>query len=77
MSDMLSVPLPIGLKDEMRRHPEIKWVEVARKAIEEKIGILKRMDELLSKSTFTEEDALKHGRIVNKKVWAKTKKALR
>ncbi|HIH22552.1 TPA: hypothetical protein HA238_02395 [Candidatus Micrarchaeota archaeon] len=73
---MLSVPLPEELKDEMERHREIKWVEVARQALWEKVKTLEKLDEILAKSELTEEDVEKHSRIVKEKVWKKHKKEL-
>jgi len=73
---MLSVPLPANVKQEMSKYPEIKWVEVARRAIVERLEILEKMDKMLSKSTLTQEDALRIGREINKKVWLKDKRAL-
>jgi len=73
---MLSVPLPASVKEEMKKHPEIKWVEVARRAIVERLEILDKMDELLSKSTLTQEDALRIGKKINKKAWNRHKRAL-
>lgn len=66
---VLSVPLPGELKAEMDRHREIRWVEVARQAIVERLRILEKMDELLAKSEFSEKDALRHGRLVSRKAW--------
>ncbi|MBS3070377.1 hypothetical protein J4220_02615 [Candidatus Micrarchaeota archaeon] len=60
----------------MSKYPEIKWVEVARRAIVERLEILEKMDKMLSKSTLTQEDALRIGREINKKVWLKDKRAL-
>ena len=40
----LSIPEPLHAK--MKKHPEFKWSEVARKAIEEKIGDAKLVDDL-------------------------------
>jgi len=76
MTNMLSVPLPEELKDEMERHREIKWVEVARQALWEKVKTLEKLDEILAKSELTEEDVEKHSRIVKEKVWKKHKKEL-
>ena len=66
---VLSVPLPADVKSEMEKHGEIKWVEVARMAIVEKLRLMDKMDALLSKSDFTEADAIRHGKAVNKKVF--------
>lgn len=65
---MVSITLAVSedLKKEMERHPELNWSEVARRAFKEKIAILNKMDEILSKSKLTEKDALELGRKVNK-----------
>ena len=73
---MLSVPLPVELGAEMEKHREIKWVEVARQALWEKLKTLDRLDEIMAKSTLTEKDVEKHARIVNQKVWERHKKKL-
>lgn len=62
----ITLAVPQELKKEMDKHPELNWSEVARKAIREKVILLHKMDELLSKSKVTEEDALQLGRKVNK-----------
>ena len=68
---ILSVPLPENLKEGMDKHSEIRWVEVARQGIAERLRLLEKMDELISKSDFTAEDALKHGREIKKKARAR------
>ena len=67
---MVSITLAITkeMKKEMELYPEINWSVVARAAIQRKIKILKEMDRLLSKSELTEEDAIRIGRQVNKKI---------
>ncbi len=67
----LTLSVPEELKQRMDKFPEINWSEVARQAINERTAVLERMNKLLSKSEFTEEDALKHGDIVKDKVWKK------
>ncbi len=71
---ILSVPLPVGIKTEMDKHREIRWVEVARQAILEKLSVLEKMDALLAQSEFTGRDALVHGRAVSKSTWAKARR---
>ena len=71
----LTLAVPKELKSLMEKHPEINWSEVARQSIWEKSKILEKMDKLLSKSKFTKEDALKHGKIVKEKVWRLHKEA--
>jgi len=76
MTNMLSVPLPNELKEEMERHREIKWVEVARQALWEKVKTLERLDEIMAKSELTEADVEKHSGILKEKIWKKHKKEM-
>ncbi len=64
----VTLAVPEEMKSEMDKHPEMNWSEIARQAFREKLMILKRMDELLSKSKMTEKNALELGRKVNKAV---------
>lgn len=66
---ILSVPVSPEVKQRMDSHREIKWVEIARSAVVEKLDILEKLDKMLSKSTLTEEDAVRIGREINKKVF--------
>ncbi|HLC68203.1 MAG TPA: hypothetical protein VJH24_00045 [Candidatus Bilamarchaeaceae archaeon] len=76
MTNMLSVPLPEELKEEMDRHKDIKWVEVVRQALWEKVKALEKLDEIMAKSKLTEEDVEIHSKKVKKKVWKRHKKEL-
>ena len=58
----MTFALPEELHREMRAHPEVKWSEVARRAIEEEIARVHLHDRLLSKSKLTREDAVEIGR---------------
>ncbi len=62
----ITLAVPPDLKAEMDNHPELNWSEVARRAIKDKLEILKKMDKLLEKSKLTEKDAIELGRKVNK-----------
>ncbi len=42
----------------MKQHSEIKWSEVARRAIQQEAAKLALMDKLLEKGTLTEQDAI-------------------
>lgn len=57
----ITLAVPGELKKEMDEHPELNWSEIARQAIRERILLLKKMDALLSRSKFTEKDALEIG----------------
>ena len=67
---MTSVVLnvPIELKEKMDAHPEMDWSAIARHAFTQRIRDYEFMKEFASESEFTEEDALRLGREVNKKV---------
>ena len=52
----LTLAIPEELHKKMRRHSEIRWSEVVRKTIAEKIEDLELMDKLTSKSKLTQKD---------------------
>lgn len=69
----ITLAVPEELKEEMEKFPEINWSAVARQAIMAKIELLKKMNKLLAKSKLTEEETIKFGKEVSKKL---TKKAV-
>lgn len=73
----LTLSIPNKLKEEMGGFKYINWSEIARTAIINKLRLLENMEELLKKSTLTEEDTIKYGRAIKKRQWAKTKELLR
>ncbi|MBI5700560.1 hypothetical protein HZC34_01780 [Candidatus Saganbacteria bacterium] len=52
------------------------WVET-RAAIVEKVKLLEKMNQLLVKSSLTEEDSNKYGRMIKTRQWKKTKTMLK
>ncbi|MBU0694681.1 MAG: hypothetical protein KKC11_08475 [Candidatus Omnitrophica bacterium] len=64
----LTLAVPTELKQKMDSFKYINWSEVARTAIINKLQILQKMDKLLSKSTLTQEDTIKYGREINKRI---------
>lgn len=56
MSKNITLSLPDGTFQKMRSFTEIRWSEVARKAIEERISILEELEAIASKSKLTEKD---------------------
>jgi len=58
----MTLAIPEDLYKIMKKHSEIKWSEVARQAIWTQARKIELMDNLLSKSEFTEKDALTLGR---------------
>ena len=75
--DMVSITLsvPEELKKKMDLYQEINWSAVAREAINKKLLILQKMDQLLEKSELTEDDTIQLGRELTKRVAKKYKDA--
>lgn len=73
----LTLSIPSELKEEMAEFKYINWSEVARAAIAEKVRFLEKMNRLLAKSTLTETDTVKYGRMIKKRQWSRTKQTLK
>jgi len=52
----MTLSIPEEIHKIVKKHNEIRWSEVARRAISEQAMRLKLMDKLISKSTLTEKD---------------------
>ena len=52
----MTLSIPNDIHKEMRHFSEVKWSEVARKAIVERISTLKLAESLAKKSKLTEKD---------------------
>ena len=52
----MTLAIPEELHKLMRKHSQIKWSEVARRAISQEAQKLETMNKILSKSKFTEKD---------------------
>ena len=61
-------------KQQMNSFPEINWSEVARQAFKQKINDLELLRAFKSRSTLTEEDALRLGSEVSKAVSKRLRK---
>jgi hypothetical protein len=64
----MTLAIPEELSDLMKKHDEIKWSEVARKAMWDKATKLEMMDKMLSKSKMTEEDVARIDKKVKKSI---------
>ncbi len=53
----ITLSIPDGLKKRMAKFNEIKWSEIARRAIEQRIDDLEVMEKIASKSKLTKKDA--------------------
>ncbi len=61
----MTLSIPEDLMKRMKQFSEIRWSEVARKAIEERINDLEVVEKIAQKSKLTEKDALEIGRKIN------------
>ena len=52
----ITLSLPEELYQKLKNHPEIRWSEVARKAIQQYLDELELLDKLTSKSQLTDDD---------------------
>ena len=52
----MTLALPDELQERMRKHSEIRWSEVARKSITQKVEVLEAMERIAKKSKLTKKD---------------------
>ncbi|MCD6480827.1 MAG: hypothetical protein J7L31_00940 [Thermoplasmata archaeon] len=64
----ITLSIPDGLKKKMEKYPEIKWSQIARKAIEEKIKDLELLDKLTKDSKLTEKDVEEIDKLIKEKM---------
>jgi hypothetical protein len=62
----VTLAVPKELHAEMRKHPEVRWSEVARIAFQREVHRLHVIDRLLANSRLTEEDAVELGRKIRR-----------
>ncbi|TLZ69732.1 MAG: DUF4256 domain-containing protein [Methanobacteriota archaeon] len=60
----ITLSLPEDLHRKMRRHPEVKWSEVVRRILADKIRALEAMDRMVSRSILTPEDVAEFDHIL-------------
>lgn len=70
----ITLSVPEDIKKEMEKFPEMNWSAIARAAIKRRLILLKEFREFTKDSEFTEEDALRLGKKVNKVVSKRYKK---
>ena len=70
----LTLSIPDELHERMKRHSEIRWSEIVRRTITQKIEVLDVLDNIASKSKLTKKDidALSHK--INKEVFVELNK---
>ncbi len=75
----LTLAVPKRLKKEMTELKGVNWSEETRQFLEERVKrlrALKQLDEATKNSELTEEDAVRLGRVINKRLWEKHYKKL-
>ena len=64
----VTLAVPKEMKLRMEEYPEMNWSEVARQAFNQKLQDLEFLREFKSKSSMTEDEAVKLGRELNGKL---------
>lgn len=64
----MTLAIPEELMAIIKKHKEIKWSEIARRALWDGAKKLELMDKLTAKSKLTEKDAIEIGRKINEAV---------
>lgn len=67
----ITLSLPEELYQKLKAHPEIRWSEVARKAIQQYLDELELLDKLTAKSQLTDDDARELGDLIDTQVLKK------
>ena len=62
----MTLALPEDLHREMRKHRDVRWAEVVRRALAREVDRLHIYDRLLAKSQLTEADAIELGRSIRR-----------
>ena len=62
----ITLSIPEELLEKMRQFREIRWSEIARRAIEERVNDLEVLDSITSKSKLTLKDAEEISRRIKK-----------
>jgi len=62
----VTLAVPEELHRVMKKHPEIKWSEVARQAMWDYARKLEILDKIASKSVLSDKDALEVGELVKR-----------
>ncbi len=53
----MTLSIPEELHKKMKKHSDIRWSEIARRSIEQRINDLEAMEKITSKSKLTQKDA--------------------
>ena len=64
----MTLSIPAGLHEKMKKYSEVKWSEVARKAIKKKVEDMEMLEKLTSQSKLTEADVAEISGKINKEI---------
>ena len=67
----MTLALPEEIHSKMKHFSEIKWTEIARKAIENKLKDLEMLEKLASKSKLTQKDVEDFGKKIKQEATKK------
>ena len=70
----ITLSLPEELYQKLKNHPEIRWSEVARKAIQQYLDELELLNKLTAKSQLTEDDVRELSDLIDTQVIEKLSK---
>lgn len=62
----ITLSVPADLHKKMKQFSEVRWSEVARKAIQKRVEDLETLEKIASKSKLTEKDAKEIASRINK-----------
>jgi hypothetical protein len=62
----MTLSIPDDIHKDMKQFSDIRWSEVARRAIVERIEALKQVEEIAKKSKLTAKDAKKIGELIKR-----------
>jgi len=63
----MTFSVPDELHREIRKHKDVRWAEIARRALAREVSRLHIYDRLLSQSQLTETDAIQLGRSIRRR----------
>ena len=64
----ITLSLPNDLHEKMKRMSDVRWSEIARRAIEERIDDLEVMNKIASKSKLTKKDVEEIGKKIKSRM---------
>ena len=70
----VTLSIPEALHEKMKKHSEIRWSEVVRKSISEKIDDLEIMDRLTKRSKLTQAEVNEISHKINRDVFEELNK---